>query len=137
MDRASSSQIKAVILDYGEVLCYSPTAEEWARMAGLFGVEPVPFRKLWDRNRLLYDRGDLSPEAYWSAVAKDAGTQLAPPATPVASPVGCGDVGPRKPRHGEMVETNSFLRNQDRASFQHAPRYDPARAAAVRLAEIF
>jgi len=83
MDRASSSQIKAVILDYGEVLCYSPTPEEWARMAGLFGVEPVPFRKLWDRNRLLYDRGDLSPEAYWSAVAKDAGTQLAPQQLPL------------------------------------------------------
>jgi putative hydrolase of the HAD superfamily len=82
MDRASSSQVKAVILDYGEVLCYSPTPEEWARMAGLFGVDPVPFRKLWDRNRLLYDRGDLSPEAYWSAVAKDAGTQLAPPQLP-------------------------------------------------------
>ena len=32
---SNSSQIKAVILDYGEVLCYPPTAEEWARMAGL------------------------------------------------------------------------------------------------------
>jgi putative hydrolase of the HAD superfamily len=83
MDRANSSQIKAVILDYGEVLCYPPTPEEWARMAGLFGVDPVPFRKLWDRNRLLYDRGDLSPEAYWSAVAKDAGTQLAPQQLPL------------------------------------------------------
>jgi putative hydrolase of the HAD superfamily len=78
MDRASSSQIKAVILDYGEVLCYPPTAEEWARMANAFGADSVAFRKLWDRNRLPYDRGDLSPEAYWSAVAKDAGTQLAP-----------------------------------------------------------
>jgi putative hydrolase of the HAD superfamily len=78
MDRANLSKIKAVILDYGEVLCYSPTPEEWARMANLFGVEPISFRKLWDRNRLRYDRGDLSPEAYWSAVAKDAGTQLAP-----------------------------------------------------------
>src|SRR6478735_4890566 len=86
MDRARSSEsksgIKAVILDYGEVLCYSPTPEEWARMAGLFGVDPLPFRKLWDRNRLLYDRGDLSPEAYWSAVAKDAGTQLTPQQLP-------------------------------------------------------
>ena len=83
MDRANSSQIKAVILDYGEVLCSSPTREEWARMASLFGVEPVSFRKLWDRNRLLYDRGDLSPEAYWAAVAKDAGTQLAPEQLPL------------------------------------------------------
>ncbi len=83
MDRANSSKIKAVILDYGEVLCYSPTAEEWARMANVFAVEPPSFRKLWDRNRLLYDRGDLSPEAYWSAVAKDAGTQLAPEQLPL------------------------------------------------------
>ncbi len=78
MERSNPSQIKAVILDYGEVLCYAPTAEEMGRMAAPFGLEPVPFRKLWDRNRLLYDRGDLSPEAYWSALAKDAGTQLAP-----------------------------------------------------------
>jgi putative hydrolase of the HAD superfamily len=78
MDRADSSKIKAVILDYGEVLCYPPTAEEMERMAGPFGVDPVPFRKLWDRNRLLYDRGDLSPEDYWSALAKETGTQLAP-----------------------------------------------------------
>ena len=49
MDRSNSSKIKAVILDYGEVLCYPPTAEEMGRMAALFGMEPVPFRKLWDR----------------------------------------------------------------------------------------
>jgi putative hydrolase of the HAD superfamily len=76
MERSNSSKIKAVILDYGEVLCYAPTAEEMGRMAAPFGLEPVPFRQLWDRNRLLYDRGDLSPEAYWSALAKDADTRL-------------------------------------------------------------
>jgi putative hydrolase of the HAD superfamily len=78
MDRANPSKIEAVILDYGEVLCYPPTAEEMGRMAGVFGMDAVAFRPLWDRNRLLYDRGDLSPEAYWSTVAKEAGTQLAP-----------------------------------------------------------
>lgn len=83
MDRANSPKIKAVILDYGEVLCSSPTREEWARMASFFGAEPVSFRKLWDRNRLLYDRGDLSPEAYWSAVATDAGTRLTPDQLPL------------------------------------------------------
>lgn len=82
MDRSTptsnNSKIKAVILDYGEVLCYPPTTEEMGRMAALFGMEAVPFRKLWDKNRLLYDRGDLSPEAYWSMLAKDAGTQPTP-----------------------------------------------------------
>ena len=78
MDRANSSTIKAVILDYGEVLCYPPTAEEMGRMAAVFGLEPVPFRKVWNHDRLRYDRGDLSPDAYWSAVAKETGTELAP-----------------------------------------------------------
>jgi putative hydrolase of the HAD superfamily len=78
MDRSNPSKIKAVILDYGEVLCYPPTAQEMGRIAAPFAMEPVPFRKLWDRDRLRYDRGDLSPEAYWSGVAKETGTQLTP-----------------------------------------------------------
>jgi putative hydrolase of the HAD superfamily len=78
MDRSNPSQIRAVILDYGEVLSYPPTTQEMGRMAASFGMDPVPFRQLWDRDRLLYDRGDLSPEAYWSALAKDTGTQLTP-----------------------------------------------------------
>jgi putative hydrolase of the HAD superfamily len=78
MDRSNPARIKAVILDYGEVLCYPPTAQEMGRIAAPFGMDPVPFRKLWDRDRLRYDRGDLSPEAYWSGVAKETGTQLTP-----------------------------------------------------------
>jgi putative hydrolase of the HAD superfamily len=79
MDRSTppsnNSKINAVILDYGEVLCYPPTVQEMGRLATPFNMEPVPFRKLWDKNRLLYDRGDLTPEAYWSMLAKDAGRQ--------------------------------------------------------------
>jgi len=41
-------KIKAVILDYGEVLCYPPTAEEWGRMASVFNLDPGEFRQLWD-----------------------------------------------------------------------------------------
>jgi putative hydrolase of the HAD superfamily len=78
MDRSNPSKIKAVILDYGEVLCYPPTAQEMGRMGAPFGMDPVPFRKLWDRDRLRYDCGDLSPEAYWSGLAKDTGTHLTP-----------------------------------------------------------
>jgi putative hydrolase of the HAD superfamily len=78
MDRSNPSKIKAVILDYGEVLCYPPTVEEMGRMAAPFGMDPVAFRKVWDRDRLRYDRGDLSSEAYWSGVAKDTGAQLIP-----------------------------------------------------------
>ena len=94
MDRSNPSKIKAVILDYGEVLCYPPSREEMGRMAAPFGMDPVPFRKLWDRDRLRYDRGDLSPEAYWSGLTKDAGTQLTPHGVGICNPA--FDVTPNK-----------------------------------------
>jgi putative hydrolase of the HAD superfamily len=77
MDLQNSSNIKAVILDYGEVLSQSPPSEEWSRMAGVFNLDPQMFRQLWGRDRLAYDRGDISYEGYWSKVAGDAGVKLA------------------------------------------------------------
>lgn len=47
MDRSNSLKIRAVILDYEEVLCHPPTAEEMGRMASLFKVGPDLFRELW------------------------------------------------------------------------------------------
>lgn len=76
MDRPNSAKIKAVILDYGEVISYSPPAEEWSRMARLFHMGPGEFRRLWDRRRLAYDRGDLSLETYWFQLAEDTGLKL-------------------------------------------------------------
>lgn len=76
--KAKPGKIKAVILDYGEVLCDPPTGEEWGRMASLFNLDAEVFRQLWGRNRLVYDRGDISYEAYWSKLAKDASVKLEP-----------------------------------------------------------
>lgn len=78
MDGLNPGKIKAVILDYGEVLCHPPTAEEWSRMGAVFGLEPEKFRQLWGRDRLTYDRGDVTCEEYWSRVAGDAGVKLEP-----------------------------------------------------------
>ena len=73
-----SRDVKAVIFDYGEVLCYRPTAEEIAQLAGFFNLRVDQLPALWERNRGAYDRGDITPQAYWSAFAKDAGVELAP-----------------------------------------------------------
>ena len=70
--------IKAVILDYGEVLSHRPTAEENARLASFFSLRADQLPALWERNRGPYDRGDLTPEVYWSMLAKDAGCKLDP-----------------------------------------------------------
>jgi len=73
-----SNSVKAVIFDYGEVLCHRPTAEEIAQLAGFFNLRVDQLPTLWERNRGAYDRGDLSPEIYWSEFAKDAGIKLDP-----------------------------------------------------------
>ena len=70
--------VKAVIFDYGDVLCHRPTAAQIKRLAGFFGVSSDVFGELWERNRGPYDRGDLTPEAYWSILAEDAGTKIPP-----------------------------------------------------------
>jgi len=72
------AKLKAVIFDYGEVLCHRPTPEQSVRLAGYFGLSVDELPKLWEKNRGAYDRGDLSSDAYWSMLAEDAGVQLAP-----------------------------------------------------------
>jgi putative hydrolase of the HAD superfamily len=70
------SNLKAIIFDYGDVLCLRPTTEDIEGSARLLGISAASFRELWGRNRDLYDRGDLSAESYWSKLAEDAGTTL-------------------------------------------------------------
>ncbi len=72
----NSSRINAVILDYGEVLCHRASDEEFHRMAKLFGTEEKAFRTLWEKNRGAYDRGDITAEAYWTAMAEDTGVSI-------------------------------------------------------------
>jgi len=70
--------LNTVIFDYGEVLCHPPTPAETADLARFFGVGIDVFPSLWERNRGAYDRGDLTPEAYWFRLAEDAGTKIGP-----------------------------------------------------------
>ncbi len=72
------ANVKAIIFDYGDVLCLRPTTEDIEGSAGILGISADSFRELWGRNRDLYDRGDLSAETYWSKLAEDAGTTLDP-----------------------------------------------------------
>lgn len=70
------SDVKAVIFDYGEVLCTRPTPAEIEASARTLDVPIDQFNALWGRHRDLFDRGDLSSDAYWSQFAKDAGKSL-------------------------------------------------------------
>ncbi len=71
-----NSGIKAIILDYGEVLCLRPSEEQIRRMAGIFDIPVSQFVALYEKNRLAYDRGDLTPERYWFSYADEPGIRL-------------------------------------------------------------
>jgi putative hydrolase of the HAD superfamily len=67
--------VKAVIFDFGGVLCFHPTQEQIARASAECGLEPREFvRALW-KNRLIYDGGQ-DPYDYWRCVAEIAGRKF-------------------------------------------------------------
>ena len=74
--RSQEPNIRAVILDYGEVLSHPPDRGAIAVMAGVLAVPVDRFLRLYGSHRYPYDRGDLSGEQYWSALAADAGVSL-------------------------------------------------------------
>lgn len=78
IDGNGATKITAVIFDYGEVLCHRPPDEEFHRLARVFGADGKSFQKLWDKNRGAFDRGDLTAQAYWAALAEDAGADIGP-----------------------------------------------------------
>lgn len=70
--------IRAVILDYGEVLCCPPQAEALSRMASVFGIEAGHFLEVYEPSRVPYDQGRLTAEKYWRNFARRAGVQADP-----------------------------------------------------------
>src|SRR6185312_2221259 len=76
--RLNGCTIHAVILDFGEVLSYPPPRETILAMSNLLHVTPEKFREYYYAERQDYDRGILTAEQYWQAVARDAGIELTP-----------------------------------------------------------
>ena len=70
------SKIRAVVLDYGEVLCKLPTPQAITRMANAFRMPPESFLSTYLAGRIPYDRGDLLPHAYWKNFASEAGVSI-------------------------------------------------------------
>jgi putative hydrolase of the HAD superfamily len=72
----AASGIRAVILDYGEVLCHLPTAEHIELLARIFQVDAQGFLPMYLKTRIPYDRGDLLPAAYWQNFARQTGVNV-------------------------------------------------------------
>ncbi len=69
---------KAVIFDYGNVLCESQPAADVQALANILDL-PVPqFTEIYWQFRVAYDDGSLDPTAYWNTVAQTASRTLTP-----------------------------------------------------------
>jgi putative hydrolase of the HAD superfamily len=71
-----TNDIRAVILDYGMVLCRHPSLEEIDRIAQIFGVDHPTFWQLYEKNRGAYDKDDIGGKEYWGRFASDTNTHL-------------------------------------------------------------
>ena len=73
-----SQPVKAVIFDYGGVICKLPTDAQIQAVADLCQLSQADFLKHFWHYRLAYDRADLDTALYWKSIAKSAGTSFAP-----------------------------------------------------------
>jgi len=69
--------MRAVIFDYGEVLC-SPDPAAHRRLLELTGLDHDTFERLYWRDRHAYDLGRLDGPAFWAGFARDAGLSFTP-----------------------------------------------------------
>jgi putative hydrolase of the HAD superfamily len=67
---------KSVILDYGMVLCRAPEPDAIAQMCEVFSVDGPTFWQIYDRDRLLYDRGGMTSKEYWHKFAGHAAAKI-------------------------------------------------------------
>ena len=74
--------LRAVIFDFGNVICFPVAPEKIARAAADCGLSVEQFWNAFWVPRLDYDAGLMEPEEYWNAVAAAAGTRFDPSLLP-------------------------------------------------------
>ncbi len=70
--------LKALIFDYGNVLCLPQEPADIQAMASIFKLPAEEYAPLYWRDRYPYDEGKLDAPAYWHAVAEQSGHPLTP-----------------------------------------------------------
>jgi len=68
--------IRAVIFDFGGVLCFHPDEARWRRAAQAVGLPVSDFMPAFWAHRIRYDAGLCEPADYWRAVADTAGVRI-------------------------------------------------------------
>lgn len=69
-------RIRALVVDYGEVLSHPADPVALAEMARAAGAEPELFADAYWRHRESYDRGEVDGPAYWRLVGDAVGARV-------------------------------------------------------------
>jgi putative hydrolase of the HAD superfamily len=70
------SVLKGLIFDYGNVLCAPQPDSDVVAMAALLELTGDEFKPHYWRYRHAYDASELDAQAYWHAIASDAGRDV-------------------------------------------------------------
>jgi putative hydrolase of the HAD superfamily len=91
--------VRAVVFDYGNVLCLEQTLEDMKGMALVCGIPHERFSELYWKLRPPYDRGDIDGPAYWTAVVsqQEAGQQE----------LGQQELGPSRDQIATLIKLDS------------------------------
>jgi putative hydrolase of the HAD superfamily len=73
-----TTRINTIIFDFGYVLSLPPQTSDYQRLAGLAGIDGMPFEEIYWGQRADYDRGIIDGPAYWRRIAETAGREFTP-----------------------------------------------------------
>jgi putative hydrolase of the HAD superfamily len=68
--------VRAVIFDFGGVLCFHPSEDRFARIANLLGLSTTDFLRIFWKHRIEYDAGRVTARTYWTQIAQAAGKPI-------------------------------------------------------------
>jgi putative hydrolase of the HAD superfamily len=74
--RGNKTKLRAVVFDYGNVLCHPQELSDVEGMAAICGLAVPRFQELYWKFRMPYDRADLNDDTYWNSVAREAGIAI-------------------------------------------------------------
>jgi putative hydrolase of the HAD superfamily len=67
---------KAIVFDYGNVLCEPQHSAEIEEMAAIMDLPRARFEEIYWRDRLAYDEGKLDPVEYWNNFGRVTPAQI-------------------------------------------------------------
>jgi putative hydrolase of the HAD superfamily len=77
---AMPREFRAIVLDYGAVICRLPSPAEWSEFAAEAGMTVDDFIRAYARSRERYDRGLVRADAYWTEFGRPFGISYDAPA---------------------------------------------------------